>query len=302
MDAILDTTGWFKADLLHTYITVSSIVLVIYDYLLMVSSEARYVWQANWGIGKFLYLLSRYPILVFALTRVYVSLFHVMSETECHALYSLFGCIMFFAVMISEIILAVRVWALWHRRIWLTVLFACMGAASVTTVVIQNLTQAVSVHTTESLSYSACVYVMTSGKDYRTSIILYILLLGNGTGVVLLMAIVWSKSCYKGIPFSSMMYTFYKDGLVYFVALLALSVGNLIFGSIQGPQHANALLSVQSALHSVLSTRMLLNLRRSARTDLVSVNSILDPNASHERNSVSSLRFASGPNGHDDVA
>ncbi|KAF4600491.1 hypothetical protein EYR38_005120 [Pleurotus pulmonarius] len=186
MDAILDTTGWLKADFLHTYITVSSIVLVIYDYLLMVSSEARYVWQANWGIGKFLYLLSRYPILVFALTRVY--------------------------------------------------------------------------------------------------------------GVVLLMAIVWSKSCYKGIPFSSMMYTFYKDGLVYFVALLGREWAYSLFGlhadlSIHKPQHANALLSVQSALHSVLSTRMLLNLRRSARTDLVSVNSILDPNASHERNSVSSLRL-----------
>ncbi len=36
----------------------------IYDYLLMLGSEVQYVWHVNWGAGKVLYLLSRYPLLV----------------------------------------------------------------------------------------------------------------------------------------------------------------------------------------------------------------------------------------------
>lgn len=45
----------------------------------------------------------------------------------------------------------------------------------------------------------------------------------------------------------------------------------------------------QAAVHSVLSTRMLLNLRQSAQRDLSGVNSILDSNTRHR---ITRLRFA----------
>ncbi|KAL4261923.1 hypothetical protein AB1N83_006291 [Pleurotus pulmonarius] len=265
-----------------TYIVASSIAFLIYDYLLTIPSEIQYVWRANWGTGKALYLLSRYPMLVVAPLRIQLTFSHVIFGTECHALYLIAGHTMTFTVIISE---TVRIWALWHRSIWLAVIFAFMTVIGVVAVLFSIRTSAhdvtfVSDHPIVSLSYPACMAV---GQDRTTSIISLVLLIGNGTGVFLLMDVVAAKSRAKGIPFSSMMYTFYKDGVVYFTALLALSIVNLIVSLTQPPQFSNPLLSTQSALHSVLSTRMLLNLRQSAHRDFISVNSILNPDISSQR-------------------
>lgn len=45
-------------------------------------------------------------------------------------------------------------------------------------------------------------------------------------------------------------------------------------------------------MHSVLSTRMLLNLRQSAQRDLSGVNSVLGPDIGHRATSITRLRFA----------
>ncbi|KAF7433532.1 hypothetical protein PC9H_005488 [Pleurotus ostreatus] len=38
--------------------------LFIYDYVLTLGDEARYVWTAPWSLGKILFLLTRYPTFV----------------------------------------------------------------------------------------------------------------------------------------------------------------------------------------------------------------------------------------------
>ncbi|KAJ8517380.1 hypothetical protein ONZ45_g5411 [Pleurotus djamor] len=47
-----------------TYVPVSSATLLIYDTLLTFPDEIRYVWGSTWSVGKCLYILSRYPILL----------------------------------------------------------------------------------------------------------------------------------------------------------------------------------------------------------------------------------------------
>ncbi|KAF4602631.1 hypothetical protein EYR40_005846 [Pleurotus pulmonarius] len=42
-----------------TYIVASSIAFLIYDYFLTIPSEIQFVWRANWGTGKALYLRFR---------------------------------------------------------------------------------------------------------------------------------------------------------------------------------------------------------------------------------------------------
>ncbi|KAF4607564.1 hypothetical protein EYR38_001636 [Pleurotus pulmonarius] len=241
-----------------------------YDYFLMLSSEIKYVWQAGWGIGKVLYLLSRYPILIFSPTRVYMVTIHVVSDTECRALYELTGCVLVFAMVIAENILVVRVWSLWHRRIWVGVLFACIAVGDVISVLFSM---------------------------FKT--------LHGLTFVFLLMVIAGVRSRSHGIPFSSLMYTFYKDGLVYFASLLAMTVVNLTINLTQPPEYTNLLLSTQASLFSVLSTRMLLNLRQSAHRELQGVNSVLDPNARYQRyqaDSITGLRFAANSDEDDSMS
>lgn len=79
----------------------------------MLASEVEYVWHVKWGIGKVLYLLSRYPLLILSVMGLHSTLFrifracllqervdllalgisgHVVSAAECRGLYSISGC------------------------------------------------------------------------------------------------------------------------------------------------------------------------------------------------------------------
>ncbi|KAL4265878.1 hypothetical protein AB1N83_003633 [Pleurotus pulmonarius] len=267
-----------------------------YDYLLMLSSEVQHVWHANWGLGKVLYLLSRYPILVISPTRIYMVTNNITPGTECRVLSSLNGCASVFATCIAEVILMVRVWNLRFRNIWVGVVLACLAigggipplVALIKTLVAHDM-HLVSDHRIPLLSYSVC---FLAADDRATSAASCIMLLVTGTTVFLLMFITWIGSYSRGIPFSSMTYTFYKDGLLYFAALLAISIVSVIVNLTQPPEYVNLLLSTQASLLSSLSTRMLLNIRQSVHRELQGVNSVLDPNARYRANSITALRFA----------
>ncbi|KAJ8697629.1 hypothetical protein PTI98_004415 [Pleurotus ostreatus] len=279
---------------IRTYISVTSAVFLIYEYLLMLASEVQYVWHIKWGVGKVLYLLSRYPLLVISVLELYRAPGHIVSTAECRVLSSISSYTQMFAVSIAEVILAIRVWALWQRKIWLTAYFAFVIAGGVT-ITLVSLVKAVQSETyvsdstsIESLSYPGCLIVNENGKSLYSS---YIMLVLHGAIVFLLMAIIWYKSFHHSVRFSSMMYTFYRDGVIYFAAMLAISTANMIFDITQPPEYVNFLTPIQAAVHSVLSTRMLLNLRQSAQRDLSGVNSILDSNTRHR---ITRLRFATG--------
>ncbi|KAJ8689530.1 hypothetical protein PTI98_012428 [Pleurotus ostreatus] len=220
---------------------------------------------------------------------------HVAPGTECRILSSLNGCASVFATFIAEIILMIRVWSLWFRNIWVGVVLAGMAigggipplVALIKTLVAHDL-NSVPDYMIPSLSYSVC----RTGDDRTTSAISCVMLLVTGTTVFSLMVITWVESYSRGIPFSSMTYTLYKDGLVYFAALLAVSILSVIVNLTQPSEYANLLLSTQASLLSALSTRMLLNIRQSAYRELQGVNSVLDPQARYRANSITALRFA----------
>ncbi|KAF4574424.1 hypothetical protein EYR40_005854 [Pleurotus pulmonarius] len=290
-----------------TYVSTASMAFNMYDYLLTLPTEVKYVWQANWGVGKVLYLLSRYPLLFAAPLELRRLTSHVISEVQCRVLYSLVAYVLALTLVFSETILIIRVWALWRRQTWVAIVFVCSAAAGAITGLVDILETTHSVayllnfsQPIVSLSYPICLAI---GENRKLSIVSYVMIMVNAIAVFSLMAIVWIRS-YRGVPFSSMMFTFYKDGLVYFAASLVTAIVNVIVISTQPREYTNLLFPTQAALNSVLSTRMLLNLRQTIRSDLRGVNSVLDSNARHGENGITglSLRFAADTDGSTIVA
>lgn len=201
---------------MRAYFSVASAVFLTYDYLLMLSSEIQHVWHANWGLGKVLYLLSRYSILVISPTRVYMVTSNIAPGPKCRVLSSLNGCASVFATCIAEIILMVRVWNLRFRNIWVGVILASMAigggipplVALIKTLVAHDM-DFVADDRIPLLSYSVC---FLAADDRTTSAVSCIMLLVTGTTVFSLMVITWVESYSRGIPFSLVTYTLYKDG------------------------------------------------------------------------------------------
>ncbi|KAF9498305.1 hypothetical protein BDN71DRAFT_419279 [Pleurotus eryngii] len=125
------------------------------------------------------------------------------------------------------------------------------------------------------------------------------------------------------MPISSMMCTFYEDGLIYYAALLGMcypcvneirSGGNLIHTfshifvnmivSLTRPtEYINLFLPTQVALHSALSSRLFLNLRQSLDGEVGGTRRIdirTFEGGTSRTLTTSALRFAVGADGNDE--
>jgi len=61
---------------------------------------------------------------------------------------------------------------------------------------------------------------------------------------------------------SPLILTFYRDGVLYFACLFSVSLANVIVFIVGDPEQQGILLELQRVLHSVLSARIILNLRK----------------------------------------
>lgn len=156
---------------------------------------------------------------------------------------------------------------------WLGVCFACAAVANPTLALVDVVKAAESVTYVSdsgshgSLSYPRC---LTVNEGDRSTYIAYIMLVLHGacySPVILdflstddvivfflLMVVVWYKTFHHGVHLFSMLYTFYMDGVVYFAAMLAISIVNMVLNLTQPLEYINFLLPTQAAVHSVLST------------------------------------------------
>ncbi|KAG6877288.1 hypothetical protein C0993_008845 [Termitomyces sp. T159_Od127] len=71
---------------LLTSCAVCSFALLIYDCLLTLDMEVEYIWNAEWGTGKILFLLERYPAFVDVPMMIYYTLASNPSNKACSIL------------------------------------------------------------------------------------------------------------------------------------------------------------------------------------------------------------------------
>ncbi|KAJ8697608.1 hypothetical protein PTI98_004394 [Pleurotus ostreatus] len=196
-----------------TYITVCSAAILVYDYFLTLQDEVQYVWRTHWCLGKVLYLASKYLILVVFLVELHWITSRNVSEAECRIFNTILHYSYLLAVIAAESIMTLRVWALWHQRLWVTIMLGCLCVVGIV-LGFKDMSTGYhnDVYLTEyaktSLSYPGCA---TAGHDRTTSATSYITVLTYETVVFVLMA-VDGVHVYSSIPISSMMYTFYEDG------------------------------------------------------------------------------------------
>ncbi|KAF4574391.1 hypothetical protein EYR40_005890 [Pleurotus pulmonarius] len=275
-DFVIDLSTLFVVNI-GTYITVvlpqvSSAALLAYDYFLTLPDEIQYVWPTHWCLGKVLYLSSKYLIIVIFLAELHWITSHNVPEAECRTSNTILHYGYLLAVIAAENILTLRVWALWNQRRWVTIMLGCLcivgialGFKDISTGYQNDIY--LTDYAKASLSYPGCA---TVGDDRTASATSYITVLAHETD--------------STMPISSMMYTFYEDGLIYYAALLAISIVNMIVSLTQPVEFINLFFpyvfssercvrttdtymsrrtSTQVVLHSTLSSRLFLNLRQS---------------------------------------
>lgn len=96
-------------------ISVAIITLISYEYMLQFEKEVTFVWQRQWSIMTYMYLVVRYFGISIAMTcACWGGLFYI-PETPCYAMFLFFqwGFSIYFCL--AELILILRLYALYNR-------------------------------------------------------------------------------------------------------------------------------------------------------------------------------------------
>ncbi|KIM78598.1 hypothetical protein PILCRDRAFT_11064 [Piloderma croceum F 1598] len=259
-----------------------------YDYMLTMSLEISVIWAAPWSVPKALFLLTRYTPIIDS-TAIMYYLFHPGSSIKtCRASIEIGEWMFITSVGFAEIILMIRTWAVWERdrrlTIGLSIFFVsvCMYAVAFRT--------SCSDHSIDKIiNFKSHPNAATNPSSklfgYWTQLHS---IRGMGSaephsGILLLMSIKAYQTLRSG-PISGLARLVYVDGILYYIALFGTlkasrkKLGLLIFDSSRGGQldsrpdftvscilqddYENLFSFLQRIMHSVLTGRMLLQLRQ----------------------------------------
>ncbi|KAL5531978.1 hypothetical protein ACEPAF_5541 [Sanghuangporus sanghuang] len=236
--------------------SVATLCVFVYDYLCTLDDEVRLVWKSRISLVKCVFIANR--ILAFGAAIMGVYLFLLNSHKEhCYSVVVATSLIDVLIFITGEIILFTRVYAIWGGRRTMVVIltiFYLAGACGALYASIKT-TLTVTVEFIPELFGPGCLVAFESKGFW----ICYFVLLIHETAMLFLIVI---RSIYLNRQVTSRTVNMLiKDGVLYFIAVLLMTLGNMLLLFLGPAQLRGFLIILQGILHSILCARLLLRLR-----------------------------------------
>ncbi|EGO19119.1 hypothetical protein SERLADRAFT_418708 [Serpula lacrymans var. lacrymans S7.9] len=228
------------------YFNVAGLVILIYDYCITLGAEVLWIWGRRWDITRVTFTVARYLAFLGAILTVYSA---VTTRTgNCSPFSDVNNVIHIFAIVAAEGLLIQRTYRFWNGSKRLLVwLLGFTVILIVIVVVVPNL-----VHISHIYSDpGGCIFV-----GNRTDIIMY--------GALLLYQFI--LICL--IICSPMTMNIYRDTLMYIACITSITIINTGVVASVPAGYISMFATLQMVLHSVLSSRILFNLRQTEALEL----------------------------------
>ncbi|KAG9221519.1 hypothetical protein CCMSSC00406_0009342 [Pleurotus cornucopiae] len=190
-----------------------------------------------------------------------------MTAQGCTLIDRLAGWSFCFSIALSEVILTMRTWSLWKTSRWSGTALVVFYFSCWTPIVLSNhcpkLTS-ITVRSFQLQQYGGCIIIPENINLY----LFWILVLVYDTGIMILMVLAVTKPytpmLLKSGGSSALVRTLYRDGITYYFALFVLSVMNIATIVVLPGDLVNLFTVLQRAIHSTLTSRVILHLREQA--------------------------------------
>ncbi|KAF6758137.1 hypothetical protein DFP72DRAFT_888184 [Ephemerocybe angulata] len=241
------------------YAYFASLAFALAEGLQCFPHEVTLIWASKWNSGKVLYLAARYIVFAeLAVPGLYV-LRSDLSVVTCRRLFAAGAVLNSVEVTAAEAIMFLRVYALGgtDRRLGAFLLAMFLGVhIGVYGFLLKFLN---SILYTPSPLPTIVACLPTEANNHMLSIVFILLLVSELVILLITFGLCITKHKSTNSPLVA---TFSRDGLFYYVFVSAVSAGNIIC-NLAAPTGYIYLLTVpQMVLHSTLSTRMVLHIRR----------------------------------------
>ncbi|ESK91367.1 hypothetical protein Moror_2771 [Moniliophthora roreri MCA 2997] len=249
-------------------LAVSSITILVYDYILTIQMEVDLVWSSSLSWVKVLYLIQRYtPFVDSYVLLLYVWLSSDVSGRTCTAIMNFCMWMHVIGITVSEILLTLRTWAACQARFkrlsWCLAIFAttCWIPVFVVESNMLKFTQFspgfTPSHQTGGHRSQVCAVHGGSSFFYVT----YVLVSVYQIGILGLMLIAGYPR-YKWRARSSIFNVVFGQGILCYLILIALSIVNIVVVLVAPVGLSRLVMPISRVMHANLTSRTVLNIRK----------------------------------------
>jgi hypothetical protein len=217
-----DPPSLLAAHLVPYTVTACS-ALLVFDYLCTLDLEITYVWSGPWTLANYLYILNRYLPFIDTLIILDLMTGNPAPET-CLVRLKIATWFIVGGIMIAEVILMLRTYAIWERRRPILIILCCNTFLTFLPSIVVTQIELASLHYTSPPfpTLQACM----ADRGSKIIIIAYILLVVSETTIVTLTLIKAARHI-RGTS-SNWVVQLYTDGLLFYVYLFAISLASIL--------------------------------------------------------------------------
>ncbi|EAU82274.2 hypothetical protein CC1G_08886 [Coprinopsis cinerea okayama7 len=242
-----------------TCIDIAGITVFLYDYVQTFYDEVTMIWTARLSLGKVLFLVVRYTPFVDLTLFLSMNIDSLVPRpSTCVAMLAIAELCTVLGIACSEAILISCICALLGaRKIYSTILWIfvalCVVVATVFSILFLSAVQGIAAPwplTRCYFRYSPPSRALFLGRLY------YILLAAESVAAIIAVSVGVKKYWRHGTKITTILY---RDGTIYYIALLTCTILNIITNL---PIGVGPLNLFQRSMHAILANRLLLDTRR----------------------------------------
>ncbi|KII90056.1 hypothetical protein PLICRDRAFT_697837 [Plicaturopsis crispa FD-325 SS-3] len=232
----------------------ASSVVLFYDHILTFASEIQYMWRRKVTISATLFFVARYPALAGAMLVLFPT--SLLFQRTLLVLWLI-------ASVSSELVLALRVWALWERRRWILVVLCLLFITWLVLTILSVKDGLVLLSLSgnvQSIVHYRCRAPASLSKYLWLVPYLGILFFEAGIiGLTFVRIMRLRRTTSRSFrPFLDMLWRY---GLFYYVFALGLNIFNItLVLQDQSPELRAGGTQLQACFHTIMATRMILHL------------------------------------------
>lgn len=246
------------------YAQLASGTIIMYDHLVTFGDEVELIWKSSWTLGKILFILNRYYPLIAAIVNTYAIFFPRLTNTFCLRYFQWQGWTGLLTCMFPEIILQMRIYALYslNRKVLILIVAGFICASTASAVVMgKALSQitAIAAHPIPGLVSCVPAGVPKHFFAFWIPILVYESLL---CGLALFRGFQTFQS--SASPFRSGKYLvsiLIRDSILYFLIMFATYLTNLLVWIVAPVNLTEIPVGFSVALSSIMGSRIIINMR-----------------------------------------
>ncbi|KAF9459072.1 hypothetical protein BDZ94DRAFT_1269120 [Collybia nuda] len=218
----------------------------------------KHIWKPKGISGKILFSLTRYlPFLYLPLCLFTDSLHEGVSPKTCSILISVIMWPAYLGIMVSEIILLLRTFALWGKNrtllISLSIFLGCIGGVCIPMIIIYIRSR--QYQTIPSPTSSSCSFT----EDSKMKIIVLVLILLNET--VIFIFTIWIGVNRYRHTMTPLVLVLYRDGVLYYAFIIGISCSYIFVMTTNPGIYHHLFFIFQCTMHNILTSRIILHTR-----------------------------------------